>query len=333
MDKIKNITLSIFLLFILSACDESGEKTLPGFTGKLNEIVIVMDEYYWERKAGETIQSYFQRPAKVLPQDEPLFGVIQIPHKAFTKILQRHRTIISVEIKKDSKASLEIEKDIWAKGQLVFKITAPNENALINLINQNAEKIIEKISDEENSKISKRLEVTQDKILAEKIKEKFGVEMLITKEYKLAQEGEDFMWLVFNQTKGKGGDLHELKRNILLYQKDYLSREMFETENLISYRDSIGKKYISGALPNSYMTTTKILTPFKKIIKNDFYTVELRGLWHVENDFMGGAFLHYAFLNEMEGKILFADAFLYAPKFDKRDYLKEQEAILRSINF
>jgi hypothetical protein len=327
------LLFSLFIIALLLVSCSEEKKTLPGFTGKMNEVVFVIDDFHWESEVGNKIKTYFTRPIDGLPQDEPIFGVIQIPHKAFTKILQRHRTIVLVNIKEDLKNGVELQKDVWAKGQIIFNISASSQKNAIQLLENESLKIIEKISDEENTKINKRLEVTKDLVLAKKIKEKFGANINITKEYKLVAEAENFMWLRFNQSIGKGGDFHEVNRNIMIYQKDYLSRDMFETENMVSVRDSVAKQFIAGSAHNSYMTTTKVFKPIKKVIPNENYTVELRGLWNLENDFMGGAFLNYAYLNEMEGKILYIDAFLYSPKFDKRDYLKEQEAILRTVSF
>jgi hypothetical protein len=333
MAKLRFLFAIFFITVFLQSCKDDDKKTLPGFTGKMNEVVFVVDDFYWEGEVGNKIKTYFAKPIDGLPQEEAIFGIIQIPHKAFTKILQRHRTVVMLKIKDDLKNGVELQKDVWARGQIVFNITATSEKNAIQLIENEALKIIDKISDEENAKINKRLEATKDLVLAKKIKEKFGANINITKEYKLVVDAENFMWLRFNQTIGKGGDFHEVNRNIMIYQKDYLSRDMFETDNMIQVRDSVAKKYIPGSMPNSYMTTTKMLTPFKKVITRENYTVELRGLWNLENDFMGGAFLNYAFLNEMEGKILYVDAFLYSPKFDKRDYLKEQEAIIRTVSF
>jgi hypothetical protein len=46
---------------------------------------------------------------------------------------------------------------------------------------------------------------------------------------------------------------------------------------------------------------------------------------------MGGPFLSHSFLSEDGSEIITMDAFVYAPKYDKRNYLRQVEAILYSF--
>jgi hypothetical protein len=51
----------------------------------------------------------------------------------------------------------------------------------------------------------------------------------------------------------------------------------------------------------------------------------------MENDFMGGPFLHYTLVDEKNNRVIELDAFVFAPKFDKREYLRELEAIVKTV--
>jgi hypothetical protein len=46
---------------------------------------------------------------------------------------------------------------------------------------------------------------------------------------------------------------------------------------------------------------------------------------------MGGPFINYTIINESTNKVIGIDGFVYAPQFDKRDYLRQLEAILTSV--
>jgi dTDP-D-glucose 4,6-dehydratase len=61
------------------------------------------------------------------------------------------------------------------------------------------------------------------------------------------------------------------------------------------------------------------------------YGVAVRGLWRTEGDFMGGPFVTYAFLDERKQEVVFIDSYTYAPKFDKREYVKSMEAMIFAI--
>jgi hypothetical protein len=57
----------------------------------------------------------------------------------------------------------------------------------------------------------------------------------------------------------------------------------------------------------------------------------LRGLWKLENAFMGGPFINISLLDENRNRVVTVDAFVYAPGLDKRNYVREVEAILNTF--
>ena len=58
--------------------------------------------------------------------------------------------------------------------------------------------------------------------------------------------------------------------------------------------------------------------------------MEMRGLWETENDYMGGPFYHFSYVNA-QNKCISVDGFVYAPNDTKRDYLRQVEAIVKSV--
>jgi hypothetical protein len=61
--------------------------------------------------------------------------------------------------------------------------------------------------------------------------------------------------------------------------------------------------------------------------------VETRGLWDIENDFMGGPFISHALIDKTGERVLVLDAFVYHPRADKRNYVRQLEAILYSFEW
>jgi hypothetical protein len=79
------------------------------------------------------------------------------------------------------------------------------------------------------------------------------------------------------------------------------------------------------------MTTGTYMPPTLEFIRfrgRDF--AQVRGLWEVENDYMGGPFVSHSFYSPDGSEIICAEAFVYAPKYDKRQYLRQVESILFS---
>ena len=71
----------------------------------------------------------------------------------------------------------------------------------------------------------------------------------------------------------------------------------------------------------------------KEVSLNGVYLNELRGLWQMKGDFMGGAFVNYSMVDEKRNRVISLDGYVYCPKFDKREYLREQEALIKTITF
>jgi hypothetical protein len=58
------------------------------------------------------------------------------------------------------------------------------------------------------------------------------------------------------------------------------------------------------------------------------YTVEVRGVWKLKNNSMGGPFLGYVFVDESLGRLYYVEGFVYAPGKKKRNIIRELETIL-----
>ena len=82
---------------------------------------------------------------------------------------------------------------------------------------------------------------------------------------------------------------------------------------------------------NTWMTTSTQVQPTVEYIKYRGRTfAQTRGYWEVQNDYMGGPFVSHAFYSPDGSSIIVAEAFVYAPKFDKRQFLRQVESVLYS---
>ena len=54
----------LVVLFAFPSCDENktSGSSLPGITGKIGEIYVVVDRYLWDSEIGDTIRSIFTQP-------------------------------------------------------------------------------------------------------------------------------------------------------------------------------------------------------------------------------------------------------------------------------
>ncbi|MDH5413846.1 MAG: DUF4837 family protein, partial [Flavobacteriaceae bacterium] len=92
------------------------------------------------------------------------------------------------------------------------------------------------------------------------------------------------------------------------------------------------KKYIPGQFDGTYMITEAAYAPFtKKTQINGKPSFETRGKWEVKGDFMAGPFLNYTIVDKENNRLLVLEGFTYAPSVNKRDYMFELEAILKTL--
>ena len=59
-------------------------------------------------------------------------------------------------------------------------------------------------------------------------------------------------------------------------------------------------------------------------------TYETKGIWDVKNAFMGGPFINYAIEDKINKRWVVIEGFAFAPSVEKRNYMLELEAIIKS---
>ena len=114
--KLKIFVILISILFFYS-CDSLTDNTVlkPNCSGKVGELVLVINNNKWESQVGDSIKSVLAQDQKALPQDEPVFSIAQIPFKAFSSIFKTHRNIIFAKISPDEESKITVEKNRWSK--------------------------------------------------------------------------------------------------------------------------------------------------------------------------------------------------------------------------
>lgn len=299
---------------------------LPGITGKAGELVVVMPEKNWKAAAGDTVFNSLSAHIYGLPQAEPLFNVVHIKSAAFTNIFQTHRNIVIANIDKDHKNKIELKNDVWATPQIVVEIWASDNDGFIELFTQNEEQIINNILKKERDRIQKSYNAQLNPDVVTPIKEQWGLSMSIPKGYNMARQEDDFMWVRY-ETK-------DVTQSILIYSESYTSDSTFSVSGMVEMMDKYAKKYIPGPDKGTYMTTFIEYPP--KIedasIANQ-YASKLVGLWNIEGALMGGPYNTYAFLNPTADRVFYLHGFVFAPGKDKRNYLRQVDAILKSASF
>ncbi|MEO2127385.1 MAG: DUF4837 family protein [Christiangramia sp.] len=321
------ILLASILLFISCKNDEKSEpnkRILSDSSGNINQLTVVIDNNLWEGKIGEAIREKLAAPVDGLPQDEPLFTLSQIPTETFTGFVRNSRIFLKVE-QADS-SGVKIIKDEYSRPQTGIVLMGSSENAIIKLVDQRSEEIIDLFKQaelkEKQRRIGKSLKKDND------LEDRFGISMKFPTAYRYAKESDDFVWIRKEIPKGN--------MEILVYEvpMNQIENDSSVISNITRMRDSIGEAEIPGPVEGSYMITEKAYAPYLFETKIDGkFAYETRGTWEVKNAFMAGPFVNYAIKDEKNNRYVIVEGFVFSPSRAKRDNVFELDAILRSVKF
>jgi len=118
---------------------------------------------------------------------------------------------------------------------------------------------------------------------------------------------------------------------ILAYTMPYDST-IDMSDQIVNNRNSMGKKYIPGAKEGTYMITEEAYTPhIFDVTLAGHKAYETRGKWEVKGAFMAGPFLNYTVIDKANNRLVIVEGFTYAPSVNKRDFMFELEAILKTL--
>ncbi|MFP4024509.1 MAG: DUF4837 family protein [Thiohalospira sp.] len=323
----KKIILTVIALttILVSCKDKDASKSLPNVTGRTGEVVLVLDNDLWNAEIGRKFKEMFISACPALPQDEPLFDLAHIPHSAFSSIFRTHRTLVSVKLDKNfDEPKTVIQKNIWAKPQLIINIVAPDKESLLELLNEQDDVIVERILQKEMERYAQGYKKFEEKTIGDRLEQKFGYRLTIPKGYSLDVDTTNFVWI---ESRGRG----DLIQGILVYSYPIPDLEL-SAGLFFAKRDKFTSKFVPGPSKNSYMAVERDADFVRKEIKvNGIEIIETRGLWHVKNDFMGGPFVSFTTIDKEKNRVVNFDGFIYAPQFKKRDYLRQLEAILYTL--
>jgi hypothetical protein len=259
-----------------------------------------------------------------LPQQESNFKIISINPEAFSTTFQGFANILKIDINpKYSKPSFKVVQDIYAHPQTVVYLTAPDGKAMADMVVTRSQQIIDLFVNAELKKEQANLRRTYSDKVRRQVQQQFGYDIYAPKEINAVKPGKDFMWASSNQLDNR--------LNICVYTYPYASDEGLSEEHYIAIRDWFMRQNIQGEHAGQYMKTNPDFVFIRTITVNGHQVMEARGLWEMENDMMGGPFVSLTRLDQVNGRVVRAEAFLFAAGQKKRNALRQQEAILYTL--
>ncbi|MDE3742200.1 DUF4837 family protein [Maribacter polysaccharolyticus] len=320
----------VFVLFlaVILSCKESGKKNyLPGSIGAYNSLIVVIDNQAWKSKVGDKVREYFAASSLGLTMEEPIFSITQIPPEVFSGAVRNSRNVLYVQ--KDTLNLAHIKTDMYSQPQKVGVIKGHNDSEIIANIESKAPEMINSFKQLEINEAQHRFLKSLNK--EKDLQDKFGIGLSIPSVYKVVKTEENFVWLERQIQKGT--------MNLIAYTMpwDSFTADSTFVKDIVRMRDSIGELFIPGPdVPGkkTYMRTEPAFSPsiFPAEISGN-KAAEVRGLWDIKNYPMAGPFLTYIVNDKKHNRKMVIEGFTFAPSTEKRDYMFELEAIIKTLRF
>lgn len=318
--------LSMLLCIAAAVCCagcKSKKALLPTVSGKAGEVIVVMDKNNWEGALGNETRELLAGDCPFLPWKEPMYSIVYVTPEGFADLFKVHRNIVMFQNNPQGRNELQLLQDVWSRPQCVINLCSTDPESAIATLKDKSEVILSAIEQAERDRVIINTMKYEVKDLHPIVKEVFGGAPHFPIGYVLKKKTDDFVWIADEKQTTMQG--------VLMYKYPVSGREEFTASEIVRHRNEILQTNVPGMFDGTYMTTSAAMEPQLSYVKyhgREF--AQLRGLWEVQNDYMGGPFVSHSFYSADGKDIIVLEAFVYAPKYDKRQYLRQTESILYS---
>lgn len=321
---IRRITLLLGVVLALLGCKGGTKALLPSVSGKAGEVIVVMQKADWEGELGETTRNILGGECPYLAQREPLFTLVNITPSNFGDLFKVHRNVLYFNVNpQNDTIGLLHKSDVWSSPQCVLQLSAYDTEGAVEIFEQESSRIIRYLDQAERDRVVRNTMLYEERSIALRISELFEGTMHFPKGYKIRKASKDFIWVA--------DDKQYVYQDVLIYRYPVNSDHPFTVEEMVNNRNAILMANVPGMFENTYMTTSSYFNPQLAYLRYQGRSfTQLRGMWEVQNDYMGGPFVSHSFYSPDGKDIIVLDAFVYAPRFDKRQYLRQVESLLYS---
>ena len=348
----KSNLIALLALFLMS-CGSNNERLLTSATGSIYECLVVSSP-----AVKEPVCSTMAGDMYGLPQMEAYFTVSHVSPAQFDDFLKSTRNILIIDIDEHKYTQVKTthSRDSWSKPQAIVRIQAPSNEIFEEYWSTHGEVIRDWFVREELARQIRFYRANTNKG-AREILNKQGYDLLIPEDYMLIMDttlclNDQMVNDPYGEAdRSTGGRLEmvnvlwccnnkgPMRKDVIVYSYPYTSQEQFSNEAIIQMRDNIMGKLVSAQVAGSHMGTEfKQFPPVSRYVPalrdsiGGFYAVETRGLWKIyDGEAMGGPFVSLTRLDQVNGRVVTAEGFLFAAGQKKRNAMRQIEAILYTL--
>jgi hypothetical protein len=353
----RSVKLLSILLLVLGGVVFSGCESIeyrPSAVGREGEIVVVMDSTNWEGELGDAVREHVAPYLGTLPAPEREFEIrrISINSQKTLESLQKQKNVIFVaplsedtpearflKSRLDEEATAAIKgggtsviskRDLWRKDQQIVYLLGETDSSLVALLAERGDDIRYTFNVITRERVGEDMfkKGRQPKIEADLMR-KHGFAVNAQHDYFSAIDSTNFVWL-------RRVVSSDSWRSLFVYYIEDFNPNSLTPEWVYEARERLTETWIRGNMDGFVSIDFRRELNTENIDFLGHFAYETRGLWHmvgrdpekgIVEYGMGGPFLNYTFYDESSRRLYMIDGMVFAPGYDKREFLRQMEVI------
>jgi hypothetical protein len=321
----KVVTCCLFALLLFFSCNSAGNDHLwPVSTGRPGEVLLIVEDKHWQNSPGDELRAAFESQIYGLPRAEPIFDLYRISPNAFSNLFETNRNIIRIDISQRNIGNIIVfRQNVWAKPQIVIDIKAKNDSVFSVMFRTHQKALIDSIllSDQQNYLSGFRRFSSNE---VKRFLKPKGIDLQIPEGFLLHVNKKDFAWIEYGTSA--------LTQGLLVFFSGYNDSTQLRKKYLLRNLNQMLKENVPGPAENSYMQVDSIIEPeYHQVDVGKKPGYKICGLWNTINYAMGGSYTAYAIPDSKHQRIIYLYGFVYAPTLKHRNYLRQLDAIINSL--
>ncbi len=347
------ISAFLSLLFlVVTGCGDVDYR--PSAVGKEGEITIIMDTSRWNGEVGRELRDELGKYISTLPAPEPAFTLRPAGIENQFEIIKSQKNIVVAaalsdstseaaflrarlpedarEVLRSTGGALVQRPNLWRQNQMVVYLVAETPQDLVATIEENGADLRYIFNTITRRRVQAdmfdkgRQEAVEDQLI-----EKHGFAVNAQHDYFIAIDTTNFVWL--------RRVLSDTWRSLFIYDEDRADPSKITPEWIYATRDSLTRQWVQGNLGGWVQIDRDRPLVTENINFLGRYGFETRGLWVMMNQgpdgstypSQGGPFVTYTFYDEPTGQIIMIDGMVFAPGYEKREFLRQLEVIAHTF--
>ena len=322
-----SVLVTAYVVAFLGCSGTGSQGTgLLSSSGRSGEILVVCNDNSWKGRLGDSLHVILMQGVLGLPQGEPMFTLSHVSEDYLRESYKKQRNIVYFTIDPSiDKGKVIVNHNAWAQPQMLIRINAKDEQQAIETLSKHRKTIVNYLLSSEFKRFQRAHKGRQNFHLSSEIERLFNISIVLPEGFTFAVKNSNFVWL--------RKDTKTWTQNIMIYTENYTDTNQFKNEYIVRLRDAHTKKHVFGTVDSSYVVVEQkyIPTLSEYVEFEEGYAIRTVGLWEMVRDFMGGPFVNMSVLDVKNSRVITIDGFLYAPSDNKRDLLRQLEAIMLSV--